>query len=146
MRQFVFCAVAAAISLLASFSLSTSTGWAQAPNPRTEVKKGLVSVLTDGIADPGSRATQAINQLAAYAGRMPNVRVLPISGRGAAENVRDLLYLRGVDLAVVNSDVLAFLFPTAGKDDFGPGFGKGQRRRFADTGGASGNERYFVGI
>src|SRR5262249_3006257 len=58
---------------------------------------------------PGSRATQAINQLAAYAGHIPNVRVLPISGRGATENVRDLLYLRGVDLAVLNSDVLAFL-------------------------------------
>lgn len=106
MRQFVCCVVAAAISMLASFAC------AQAPNPRSEARKGLVSVLTDGIADPGSRATQAINQLAAYAGQMPNVRVLPISGRGATENVRDLLYLRGVDLAVLNSDVLAFLDQT----------------------------------
>jgi uncharacterized protein len=106
MRQFVCCVVAAAVSLLAS------SASAQAPNPRTEARKGLVSVLTDGIADPGGRATKAINQLAAYAGSMPNVRVLPISGRGAAENVRDLLYLRGVDLAVLNSDVLAFLDQT----------------------------------
>jgi uncharacterized protein len=106
MRQFLVGVVAAAFSLVASFA------WAQAPNPRAEVRKGLVSVLTDGIADPGSRATQAINQLAAYAGHMPNVRVLPISGHGAAENVRDLLYLRGVDLAVLNSDVLAFLDQT----------------------------------
>jgi ABC-type amino acid transport substrate-binding protein len=106
MRQFLVCVVAAAFSLVASFA------WAQAPNPRTEVRKGLVAVLTDGIADPGSRATQAINQLAAYAAHMPNVRVLPISGHGAAENVRDLLYLRGVDLAVLNSDVLAFLDQT----------------------------------
>jgi uncharacterized protein len=106
-RQFIVCVVAAAFGLLAWSS--SPVAWAQAPNPRIEVKKGLVSVLTDGIADPGSRATQAINQLAAYAGRIPNVRVLPISGRGATENVRDLLYLRGVDLAVLNSDVLAFL-------------------------------------
>jgi uncharacterized protein len=110
MRQFVFCMVAAAIGLFAS------SAWAQAPaprtDPRTEVRRGLVSVLTDGISDPGSRATQAINQLAAYAGHMPNVRVLPISGHGAAENVRDLLYLRGVDLAVLDSDVLAFLDQT----------------------------------
>jgi TRAP-type uncharacterized transport system substrate-binding protein len=107
MRPFIFCVVAAATGLF------VWSACAQAPaprtDPRTEVRRGLVSVLTDGIADPGSRATRAINQLAAYAGHMPNVRVLPISGHGATENVRDLLYLRGVDLAVLNSDVLAFL-------------------------------------
>jgi uncharacterized protein len=103
MRQFVYCVIAAMISLLAL------PAGAQAPNPRAEVRKGLVSILTDGIADPGSRATQAINQLAAYASHMANVRVLPISGHGAEANVRDLLYLRGVDLAVLNSDVLTFL-------------------------------------
>jgi ABC-type amino acid transport substrate-binding protein len=103
MRQFVCCAIAAAIGLLAS------PACAQAPNPRAEVRKGLVSVLTDGIADPDSRATRAINQLAGYASHMANVRVMPISGHGGAANVRDLLYLRGVDLAVVNSDVLALL-------------------------------------
>jgi polar amino acid transport system substrate-binding protein len=103
MRTFVCGVIAVAIGLLAL------PAGAQAPNPRTEVRKGLVSVLTDGIADPDSRATRAINQLAAYAGHMANVRVMPISGHGAAANVRDLLYLRGVDFAVVNSDVLAFL-------------------------------------
>jgi TRAP-type uncharacterized transport system substrate-binding protein len=107
MRQFVFWVVAAAISLLAP-----PASWAEAPNPRNEMRRGVVSVLTDGIADPGSRTTQAINQLAAYATHLANVRVLPISGHGAAENVRDLLYLRGVDLAVLNSDVLAFLDET----------------------------------
>jgi hypothetical protein len=43
-------------------------------------------------------------------------------------------------------DVRAFLFATAGEDDFGARFGKSQRRGFADTGGASGNEHYFVSI
>jgi hypothetical protein len=43
-------------------------------------------------------------------------------------------------------DVRAFLFATAGKDDFGARFGKGQRRSFADTGGSSGNENDFVSI
>ena len=32
-------------------------------------------------------------------------------------------------------DVHAFLFATAGEDHFGADFGKGERRRFADTGG-----------
>jgi TRAP-type uncharacterized transport system substrate-binding protein len=35
-----------------------------------------------------------------------NMQVLPIVTRGATENLNSLLYLRGVDLAVINSDVL----------------------------------------
>ena len=35
-----------------------------------------------------------------------NMRVLPIVTRGIFENLHDLLYLRGVDAAIVYSDVL----------------------------------------
>lgn len=69
---------------------------------------GRVSVLTDALADPGSRASLAINQLASL-GRIGAMRVLPVAGQGATANVRDMLYMRGVDFAVVNSDILAFL-------------------------------------
>ncbi len=37
------------------------------------------------------------------------VRVLSLAGRGGESNLKDLLYLRGVDLAVVNADSLAHL-------------------------------------
>jgi TRAP-type uncharacterized transport system substrate-binding protein len=36
----------------------------------------------------------------------PNLHVLPIVTRGATENMNSLLYLRGVDTAIVNSDAL----------------------------------------
>lgn len=36
----------------------------------------------------------------------PNLHVLPIVTRGATENVNSLLYLRGVDMAIINSDAL----------------------------------------
>jgi uncharacterized protein len=104
MRHFVWGAVL--------ISLHATCAYAGAADPRTEVRNGLVSVLTDGIVDPSGRATQAINQLADYASRLANVRVLPIAGQGAVANVRDLLFLRGVDFAVLNSDVLAFLDQT----------------------------------
>jgi TRAP-type uncharacterized transport system substrate-binding protein len=106
MRQLVWGVIGAIVGLL------VSSACAEAPNPRAEARKGLVSVLTDGITDPGGQATQAINQFAAYASHIANVRVLPIAGHGAAANVRDLLFLRGVDFAVLNSDVLAFLDQT----------------------------------
>jgi hypothetical protein len=51
----------------------------------------------------------------------------------------DLCANKGGGAAVLGDrrgDVRAFLFATAGEDDFGAGFGKGQRRGFADTGGA----------
>src|SRR5262249_21714252 len=104
MRQLVWGAVL--------ISLHVTSACAAAPDPRTEARNGLVSVLTDGIVDPNGRATQAINQLADYASHLAKVRVLPIAGHGAVANVRDLLYLRGVDLAVLNNDVLAFLDQT----------------------------------
>src|SRR5215472_1999989 len=93
------------VGVIGLFVLSA---FAETSNPRTEVRKGLVSVLTDGITDPNGRATRAVNELADYGRHIANVRVLPISGHGGVANVRDLLYLRGVDLAVLNSDILAF--------------------------------------
>src|SRR5262245_8329093 len=73
------------------------------------VGTGMVTVLTDGIAEPSGQGTLAINELAARLGQIGKMRVLPVAGQGGAENVRDLLYLRGVDLAILNSDILAYL-------------------------------------
>src|SRR5215218_6973275 len=36
----------------------------------------------------------------------PNLHVLPVVTRGATENMNSLLYLRGIDVAIVNSDAL----------------------------------------
>src|SRR6266436_1294494 len=36
----------------------------------------------------------------------PNLHVLPIVTRGPTENLNSLLYLRGIDLAIINSDAL----------------------------------------
>jgi TRAP transporter TAXI family solute receptor len=52
-------------------------------------------------------------QMAADLGRVvndgPNLRIVPMAGESSIQNVMDLLYLKGVDLAVVQSDVLAQL-------------------------------------
>ncbi len=109
MRRFVLRMV---VMVVAAIGLLVPPAYAEVPNPRTEAQRGLVSILTDGITEPNGRATQAINELADYGRHIANVRVLPISGHGAVANVRDLLYLRGVDLAVLNSDILAFLDQT----------------------------------
>jgi hypothetical protein len=38
-----------------------------------------------------------------------DMQLLPIVTRGPTENVNDLLYLKGVDSAIINSDALAWL-------------------------------------
>jgi ABC-type amino acid transport substrate-binding protein len=84
----------------------------QRQSGRQAVGTDMVTVLTDGIADPNGQVTLAINELAARLGHVGKMRVLPIAGHGGAENARDLLYLKGVDLAVLNSDILAYLDQT----------------------------------
>lgn len=38
-----------------------------------------------------------------------NLRVLAMLGKGSIQNISDLIYLRGIDIAIVQSDALAFL-------------------------------------
>lgn len=47
-----------------------------------------------------------------------NLRVLPMVGKGAFQNVRDVLYLRGVDIAFTQSNILAHIKRTG---EYGPG-------------------------
>ncbi|HEU0059118.1 MAG TPA: hypothetical protein VFR19_04500 [Hyphomicrobiaceae bacterium] len=79
------------------------------PSDQETVATGMVTVLTDGIADPNGQGTLAVNELAERLGQIGTLRVLPIAGHGGDENARDLLYLKGVDLAILNSDLLAYL-------------------------------------
>ncbi len=80
---------------------------AHAQDPRTAVNAGTVTVMTDAQGSPDSRAAKMISQLSRRIGDFGRLRVLPIAGNGGLSNLRDLLYLRGLDFAVVNSDVLA---------------------------------------
>ncbi len=49
-----------------------------------------------------------IKDMVKQLGDKNGLRVLPILGGGAGTNVRDLLYLRGVDMAIINTDVIDY--------------------------------------
>src|SRR6267143_5167452 len=80
--------------------------------PRTgspyETQKERMNAWTVGIA--GGLLEGAPIRLATEIARVvddgPNMLVLPIVTRGATENMNSLLYLRGVDMAIINSDAL----------------------------------------
>ncbi len=73
------------------------------------VGAGAITILTDGIADPQGEVSMAVGQLAQRVSAVGKLRVLPVMGQGGTANVRDLLHLRGVDFAVLNSDILAYV-------------------------------------
>jgi hypothetical protein len=82
-----------------------------APSPRRtsiETQKEQMNAWTVGLA--GGLLEGAPIRLAAEMARIvddrPNLHVLPIVTRGATENLNSLLYLRGVDMAIINSDAL----------------------------------------
>jgi TRAP-type uncharacterized transport system substrate-binding protein len=78
----------------------------QPPQPRPEVIS--MNAWTIGLA--GGLLEGAPIRLAAEIARVVddgnNLHVLPVVTRGATENLNSLLYLRGIDAAIINSDAL----------------------------------------
>ena len=81
---------------------------ASSPQRVLETQKEKMNAWTVGLA--GGLIEGAPLRLAAEMARVvddgPNLHVLPIVTRGATENLNSLLYLRGVDTAIINSDAL----------------------------------------
>jgi TRAP-type uncharacterized transport system substrate-binding protein len=67
------------------------------------VNAGAVGVMSEGASDHYLRM---VADLAAVFDDPPKLRVVGIMGRGTAQNLRDLRFLRGVDVALLHSDAL----------------------------------------
>jgi TRAP-type uncharacterized transport system substrate-binding protein len=97
--------------MLLSTDLCAQSAKGAAPDVRRvlpQVEKEKMNAWTVGLA--GGLLEGAPLRLAAEMARVvddgPNLHVLPIVTRGATENLNWLLYLRGVDTAIINSDAL----------------------------------------
>jgi TRAP-type uncharacterized transport system substrate-binding protein len=79
-----------------------------ARSPTEQQRKEVINSWTVGLA--AGRIEGAPLQFAAELARVlddgDNLRVLPVITRGPFDNIYDLLYLRGIDAAIVYSDVL----------------------------------------
>ena len=67
---------------------------------------GLVGVISGGVTGTYIRIAA---DLAAVLDSGEQLRVLPMVGRGSVQNLADILFLRGVDIGIVQSDSLAFV-------------------------------------
>ncbi len=70
---------------------------------KNEINQNTVSVLA---GNPAGTYLFIASDLAAALDEGDNLRVLAIVGKGGAQNIRDLLYLRNIDTAIVRNDAI----------------------------------------
>lgn len=72
---------------------------------RNRVNQGTVAIISGGVNGTYIRIAA---DLAAVLDKEGELRILPIIGKGSEQNITDLLYLKGIDIGIVQSDVLSF--------------------------------------
>jgi len=75
-------------------------------NPYAAASRWTLGLVTSGVE---GTALQMAADLSRALNDGPNLRLIPMVGESSIQNITDLLYLRGADLAVVQSDVLSYL-------------------------------------
>lgn len=75
----------------------------QAVKPAAAPAVGTVGIVTGDIDGTGIRIA---SDLARVLDSGAELRIIPIAGKGSIQNINDLLTLRAVDIAIVQSDVL----------------------------------------
>lgn len=73
---------------------------------RKKVNANTVRIVTGSIEDTAFRIGA---DMSSVLDRGDDLRILPIMGKGSLQNVTDILYLKGVDLGIVQSDVLTYV-------------------------------------
>lgn len=81
------------------------------PTESEDTVRQRVNGGTIGLASAGLRGiyAQVASEMAIVLDQNDDLRIMPIITRGSLQNIRDLLYMRGVDVGIVQSDVLTYL-------------------------------------
>ncbi|MGI9490666.1 MAG: TAXI family TRAP transporter solute-binding subunit [Geminicoccaceae bacterium] len=74
--------------------------WKQAVNG------GTVQILTKGL---GCTCTVIASDMAAVLNETGSLRILPVIGHGSLQGIADIMYLRGIDLSILQADVLSYV-------------------------------------
>jgi TRAP-type uncharacterized transport system substrate-binding protein len=68
-------------------------------NMRDEINVGLVGIVSEG-------TDYTVDLALSLAGEQNRLRVLPVAGAGASQNAKDVMFARGIDFAILQTDVL----------------------------------------
>ncbi len=75
-------------------------------SPSEQANKGTVGIMT---GEFGGSDVRIAADLTAVLDEGDLLRVLSLLGQGSLKNINDMLYLRGIDMAIVQADVLSFI-------------------------------------
>jgi TRAP transporter TAXI family solute receptor len=98
--------VSVGIALWLVVTLLGVPAWAESiQDLRERINRGTVGLVSGGVNGTYIRVSADLADVL----DAPDLRILSIIGKGSVQNTADLLYLRGIDIAIVQSDVLEFL-------------------------------------
>lgn len=108
-RGFVLGVSGPIITLAAALGLSLSAPLAEAQSYGQFVREANDKTITIVAGPPGQTSLKMAHDLSTVLHCVDGLRIVPMAGRGDKNNVYDLLFLRGVDMAVVRADVMNHL-------------------------------------
>jgi TRAP transporter TAXI family solute receptor len=74
-------------------------------DPTAEINANTVTIIS---GNPNGTYLTIAYDISAVLDNGDKLRVLPVVGKGGAQNLRDILYLKGVDMGIVQSDALRY--------------------------------------
>jgi TRAP transporter TAXI family solute receptor len=77
------------------------------PDAQAVPPTSVLGIISGGLS--GTYIRIATDIASVFASRAPEMRILPIVGKGSLQNISDILNIRDVDIGIVQSDVLSFL-------------------------------------
>jgi uncharacterized protein len=99
---------ALALGGLAAFAVPAAAQYN--PNQlRDELNRNTATIIS---GTPSGTYVQIAYDMSAVLDDGANMRVLPILGKGSVQNVKDILHLRGIDMGIVQSDVMGYFKET----------------------------------
>ncbi len=91
---------------LALLAIGLSAPTKAQQDPYAAASRWTVGIMT---GDMKGTALRMANDMALALNDGPNLRIVPMIGESSIQNVTDLVHLKGVDAAIVQSDVLTYL-------------------------------------
>lgn len=98
-------------ALIGSILVPLSAAWAQQPPPvaayqerKREINENVVTIMASGTESPYTIFAQDMRNVLDQQDMPGGLRILPILGRGGANNALDVLLLKGVDMGIVEQN------------------------------------------
>jgi uncharacterized protein len=116
MRWYAY-ALAAGLAMAMAPGVSSAQEPKRAPLPKSAAQQALSERLNQNTVtvisgNPNGTYLFFAYDMSAVLDSGDDLRVLPVVGKGAFQNVKDILHLKGVDLGITQSDIMSFLKKT----------------------------------